>query len=187
MNKHIEKLKNLFQKAWEAMPLIRPPCIRFFKDHPDDEYIDKIEIVTVPRYKTSHLSGDEWRTSAVLKCYRKGHIMIERSYRDIDTATKALPWVLVTWREGGDPRFAQEENARLIDMISEDDFYCHQAGCPNPATRIYKLKKQYTRQGDELTSSSEPAFRSFCEHHRTRGDCGLEDADSNYEELVKLP
>ena len=49
--------------------------------HRDDDYYDEITIDTrtvhlrasiVPRFKTSGLSGDEWRTSAVLKLLRDG-------------------------------------------------------------------------------------------------------------------
>ena len=39
-------------------PLKNPP---HFERHPDDEWYDEVRIVTVPRYKTSGLSGDEWR------------------------------------------------------------------------------------------------------------------------------
>lgn len=39
---------------------------------PDAQACDEIRIYTVPRYKTSGLSGDEWRISAVTEFYRKG-------------------------------------------------------------------------------------------------------------------
>src|SRR5207237_1236850 len=33
----------------------------FYKRHEDDEWIDEIRVKVVPRYKTSGLSGKEWR------------------------------------------------------------------------------------------------------------------------------
>ena len=32
----------------------------------DDEGVDEITIKKVPRFKSSHMSGDEWRTSALV-------------------------------------------------------------------------------------------------------------------------
>jgi len=57
----------------DAMPLRR---------HRDDDYWDEVAIdagtvhlraFVVPRYKTSGLSGDEWRISAILEVKRDGH------------------------------------------------------------------------------------------------------------------
>ena len=41
------------------------------RSHHDDEWYDEVRITTVPRYKTSSLSGDEWRTSARIQILRK--------------------------------------------------------------------------------------------------------------------
>jgi hypothetical protein len=38
----------------------------------DAQAFDEIRIITVPRYKTSGLSGDEWRISATIQFYRNG-------------------------------------------------------------------------------------------------------------------
>gem|GEM_PF-6705725 len=38
---------------------------------PDAQAFDEIRIVTVPRYKTSGLSGDEWRISAMIQFFAK--------------------------------------------------------------------------------------------------------------------
>lgn len=38
---------------------------------PDAQAFDEVRIVTVPRYKQSGLSGDEWRISAAIRLYRK--------------------------------------------------------------------------------------------------------------------
>ena len=39
---------------------------------PDAQAFDEVRIVTVPRYKRSDLSGDEWRISAEIQFYRNG-------------------------------------------------------------------------------------------------------------------
>lgn len=39
---------------------------------PDAQAFDEIRIFTVPSYKTSGLSGDEWRISATVEFYRNG-------------------------------------------------------------------------------------------------------------------
>jgi len=44
-------------------------------DHPDDVFYDEAKIVTVERYKTSGLSGDEWRFSYKVELYRKGQLV----------------------------------------------------------------------------------------------------------------
>ncbi|KKL50531.1 hypothetical protein LCGC14_2304540, partial [marine sediment metagenome] len=38
----------------------------------DDEGVDQIVIDTVPRYKMSGLSGDEWRVSGRVRFFRNG-------------------------------------------------------------------------------------------------------------------
>ena len=42
---------------------------------PKDDTYDEIRMKIVPRYKTSGLSGDEWRTSVRIDFYFKGEII----------------------------------------------------------------------------------------------------------------
>gem|GEM_PF-4475523 len=66
---------------------------------------------------------------------------------------------------------------------------CDQEGCSNPPEIFYKLKNEgCSRCGnkkeagfEKLDGTREIVIRKFCKVHSTRGDCGLEDADSNYE------
>lgn len=71
--KNIEQTLKTAMGQKDKLPLRR---------HHDDDYWDEITIDTkvvhlrahvVPRYKTSGLSGDEWRTSAVLEVKRDGY------------------------------------------------------------------------------------------------------------------
>lgn len=72
-----------------------------FKRHRDDEWFDEIRLetetgpilrlVTVPRYKTSGLSGDEWRTSGQIQYMTDdGWAPFDRAVMNLEAATMAL-------------------------------------------------------------------------------------------------
>lgn len=75
---------------------------RRYKRHHDDEWFDEIrletgngpvlKIVTVPRYKTSGLSGDEWRTSASVQVARGDGYWedYDRGYQNLEATTKGF-------------------------------------------------------------------------------------------------
>ena len=143
--------------------------------HSDSEGVDKIMIDVIPRYKTSELSGDEWRISARIQFYKKGEMIYETSLRYIHDAAQFLPWIL---------------NAELPEkacgrLHSVPEGVCNQPGCSNRSTVTYRLKCTYSAQGEGPLPENETFeyCRSFCDAHKTRGDCGLEDADMNYEQI----
>lgn len=143
-----------------------------FKLHPDDEGVDAITISIVPRFKTSSISGDEWRVSARIAAYRKGELVGEKFVSKMKSAASALPYFWMTlydWCNG--PLYDGARGGR-----------CQQAGCGELATVTYRLKQEYSARGEgPLPPSYAPQFRRFCDKHAVRGDCGLEDADDNYE------
>jgi len=49
---------------------------------PDANSFDEIRIRTIPRYKTSGLSGDEWRISMVTEFLRKGKVVHETTAKN---------------------------------------------------------------------------------------------------------
>jgi len=155
----------------------------YYTRHRDDEIIDEITFKVVPRYKTSGLSGDEWRVSTVVELKRKGEVMYSRPYHTVRDAAAHLPWLLRTWIED----LSVEDDKVWTERIKKDDNVCHQPGCGEPASIHYKLKKEFSRKGFEhdLTDHYCEVRRAFCERHKTRGDCGLEDADANYIEVKK--
>jgi hypothetical protein len=65
---------------------------------------------------------------------------------------------------------------------------CDQEGCSEPATIWYRMKNLFCACGVSKEAkhsiSDSKLWVQFCERHSTRGDCGLEDADDNYE-LIK--
>jgi hypothetical protein len=140
---------------------------------PDAQAFDEVRIVTVPRYKTSGLSGDEWRISASIQFHRKGELIHESDYRNVEMACVFAASEYYRAQDDGKGYFAGQGNT------------CDQEGCKDPANVVYKLKKEFCRAGHETDPytafDSRPLVRKFCDRHSTRGDCGLEDADSNYE------
>lgn len=135
---------------------------------PDAQPFDEIRIVTVPRYKTSGLSGDEWRISAKVQFFRKGELQHENGYSNIVHACGFLYSELQMAIDDGKAYFAG------------DSVHCDQEGCDKPFTTTYLLKKHFCSEGGEHEVSEVSQFRHFCDEHKVRGDCGLEDADRNY-------
>jgi hypothetical protein len=138
---------------------------------PDAQGFDAVYIDTIPRYKQSGLSGDEWRISATIKVLRKGIVVAERSVRNVQAAAAFLPGWLLELNDDGKALYAGEANI------------CDQEGCAEPATVTLKLKARYCREGHRAEIEYGTQIRKFCAQHKRRGDCGLEDADSNYEEV----
>lgn len=201
--------------------------------HKEDRGWDEVRLVTesivlravyVPRYKTSGLSGDEWRVSVgwqwrggpdeewaffdgprygdlqaacsalyaglfsshqewhQLRClrvdwYRKGGKLYEQTHDGEALPLLAtaghLPWGLVVAGE--------HYHGRWPDRASE----CFQVSCQEEPVSTYALKHTYCYDGhqDEATMGKRRLARRFCKLHLRRGDCGLEDADRNYEVL----
>lgn len=137
---------------------------------PDAQGLDEVRILTVPRFKEGGLSGDEWRISANVQVFRKGQMVHEQTYRNVETAAKYLPALLGELGDDGKAYYAGEGDI------------CDQEGCCAPATVTYKLKAKYCRDGHK-TETMGIEVRKFCDRHKHRGDCGLEDADINYETL----
>jgi len=136
--------------------------------HDDDDYVDEVRIRTVERYKTSGLSGDEWRFSAVIQFFRKGQLLHERGLGDIKAALAYAPWALATAYEGDGWDYAKDENL------------CFQPGCTETAVSEYQLVDRFDHDGNKSQNKHSTYYRKFCQKHLTRGDCALEDADSNY-------
>jgi len=141
---------------------------------PDAQAFDEIRIVTVPRYKTSGMSGDEWRISARFEFWRKGTKIHEAFYRDIETALA----------------FGGSEYHRAIDdgkgFFAGEGEICDQEGCAEKATVTYRVLAEYCRDHPHehrRELNDETVIRKFCARHSRRGDAGFDDADSNYKLL----
>jgi len=138
--------------------------------HDDDEWFDGIRIDVVPRFKTSGLSGDEWRVSARLRLLRKGVVVYERCFGTVRAAVAFLPGELIAVPESG------------VDQTPFED-RCDQPGCGEVATITYRVKARYCQPLGERHpfGTDQDYHRRFCARHAIRGDAALEDADDNYE------
>jgi hypothetical protein len=136
---------------------------------PDAQAFDEIRITTVPRYKQSGLSGDEWRISAKIEFIRKGVVRHTDRANDVESAAKFLAWKLAMACDEGKAFFA-----------GEDDI-CDQEGCAEKSTVTYRLKQSHCDRCAQPGSYQPKSIRKFCDAHKTRGDCGIDDSDSNYE------
>jgi hypothetical protein len=145
-----------------------------------DEWHDEIRISTVPRFKTSGLSGDEWRTSAQIEIRRKGRLVYERTYHQIGDAARHLPWLLLTYAEPG-------EAAEIDPDMTRD--LCMQPGCPQWATVLYrKIRQGCGRCGHRRDVDDQfPRYRAFCRDHAVRGNSDLDDMDDIYELVAGQP
>ena len=142
--------------------------------HHDYQPIDEVSIRTIPRYKTSGFSGDEWRIIAIIEYKRKGRIVESRLTRNVETALRYADAWLMEFLEKGNYSAGRQF----------DD--CDQEGCTEKATHTMKLKNRFTRsEGIKHPYPPENLIVRFCDKHRQRGDCGREDNDRNYIE-VKL-
>lgn len=139
----------------------------------DDGWIDEVRIVTIPRFKTSGMSGDEWRQSARLQFVRKGQVLYERTAGNVEAALLGAGWWLATGFEGTS---AEYERKPTIDF----DSLCDQPGCAEPIEVVYRLKSLCVDNRGTMIPAERRA-RGFCRKHAHRGDSDLEDCDENYE------
>lgn len=134
---------------------------------PDAQAFDEVRLVTIPRYKQSGMSGDEWRISVNVQFYRKGRLIAEeRISNKMESACAFLAY-----------RYEMQDGAYFA---GESD-YCDQEGCCDKSVVTLLKKYDYCRQGHKTEDTIYNKVRKFCEKHRVRGDCGLDDADRNYE------
>lgn len=140
----------------------------------DWEHFDQVEFKVVPRYKTSGLSGDEWRQHVQVTFSFKGEAIHSCGFRDMKTAL-AFAY----------PDFARRNEAiheKVLEM--EEAGYCDQPSCKNKATSRLKIKSHFSARGEALDPSENACsdyYRQFCSVHVRRGDASREDCESNYE------
>lgn len=137
---------------------------------PDAQPFDEVSIITVPRYKTSSASGNEWRISAKVQLKRKGVVVHEEDFGKLEPAVMQVASV---WYAGIDSLMGYMEFPKDV---------CDQQGCSEPSVLTYRLKQIHNRRTQEVgpVPEGEMHVRKFCGRHWQRGDCGLEDADDNY-------
>lgn len=136
---------------------------------PDSQAFDKIVIETVPRWKDSYMSGSEWRISAQVTFFRKGKAVHSFGAGNVQYAAYLVGARHIEACDDAKGFFAGEDNI------------CDQEGCSEVATWTHKKKFNYERTTGQKAAYQRPEFRLFCDKHAVRGDCGIDDADSNYD------
>lgn len=173
MNEKTEVVSTINRVLNEGLESVMSPIRRALK--PDAQAFDEIRIVTVPRYKQSYLSGNEWRISASIRFYRKGRLIHETFCSSIETATTLLGGHYLEAIDHGHGYFGGEEN------------FCDQEGCSEQATVTYRMKKEYSRDNptewNREYGKDEIMIRKFCDKHKVRGDSSFNDCDENYEKI----
>lgn len=136
----------------------------------DAQAFDEIRITTVPRFKESYLSGDEWRISARIEFYRKGNLIHEEGAMNVQRACNYLGYL-------HDKAVGEGKGIFMGEGVT-----CDQEGCSETDTDVYVLKEGWVENGTvkrRLMTGGE--YRRFCKRHRYRGDSHREDNDGNYE------
>ena len=146
------------------------------KRHRADTWVDRIEITTEPRWKTSGLSGDEWRFSYTVTLWRKGWKVAEEGFGSLAYATA---WANLQSAGGFCPA-SQPWPADAPARPYGDGYLCDNPGCPTVATWRGVLKAIYGRNGEGPLEQYGTYFRVFCDLHKDRGDCAMEDCTDNY-------
>lgn len=141
----------------------------------DAQGIDEVRIKTAIRWKESELSGDEFRISGRMEFYRNGRLVHSASARNVETACAHVAYHHAVALDEGKGYFAGEED------------FCDQEGCSEKGTTALQLKRGYNRDGSERKLSEDGEYRLFCDKHKHRGDCSLEDSDDNYIILEAIP
>lgn len=138
---------------------------------PKFESFDEVRLRVVPRFKTSGLSGDEWRTSVLVEFSFKGEVVHSFGARDMASAILLLGQ---KWIEAQEPI-----PNRVIEVERER---CDQPGCPDFATVQMEVVRLAADDGSWLDAKERHGtpYRQFCDRHANRGDCSREDRDENY-------
>ena len=148
---------------------------------PDFEIIDEVLIGVKPRYKTSGLSGDEWRQSVSIVAKFKGVTVFEKTVRDIEVALGMLYAFKIEACDEGIPDA----------VLKREKECCDQPSCSNRARNFYLLKKRHSQgnrfEKDALAVDDQGHYRQFCNRHARRGDCCLNDTDANYIPVIGGP
>lgn len=143
-----------------------------FTPHPDAERFDAVTLETIERWKESELSGDEWRFSYRATFWSHGE------KRAAISAASIADLLVRAASEYGRVKCTDEPPGGYYGDLAN---ICCQPGCATPWTVLLHPVKAYTDRGEALmTPYGENDVRGFCERHRHRGDCGLDDNDDNY-------
>lgn len=110
----------------------------------------------------------------------KGHPVKSMSYDG-----KPLP-LLVAAGHAAWARHATADDGTADHLHRLTEELCAQPGCRSPIEVVYRMKKRFCQfcGNEKYADLNLNDHRGFCSKHSTRGDCGLEDSDMNYELVI---
>lgn len=172
---NIDKLKADLKASIESGEHWNAPM--WHKRLHDWEAFDRITLEVVPRYKTSGMSGDEWRTGVAIKFWFKGKVVADDFRTSLDAAIRYLPMV-----------YDEKTCPISSEHMKLDEEHCDQPGCSELWIARFVMKRQTAKDGSFLADDDlvKPFYRKFCKAHLRRGDCSREDADGNYVPLDNI-
>jgi len=140
-----------------------------YKRLQDDEFCDEIRLKVIPRFKTSGLSGNEWRTGVRIELLRKGRVYAADGFSKIHFAMLMFGSF-----------FLKAHEPVPEEQLKYDESLCDQPGCKDGAVNHYKLKQEFADDVAKPIPEDMEIRRKFCARHSVRGDQSYEDSDANY-------
>lgn len=140
----------------------------------DWEKFDEVSIrkVSFVRESGAIKAAWNWRSEVLLELKNKGMVMEIHRFPDMTTAVAATSYL---------HSFSTTKQPDRVASL------CDQVGCQEMAVVTLRLKQQYKKccQGEMQTPEYWIPVRRFCKKHKDRGNKGVEDVESNYEELAE--
>lgn len=138
--------------------------------------IDRIEIKAENRWKTSGLSGDEWRYGVRVDLYRKGKVVFSR-YQNNSWFAELKPNFVAIAEE-----FKMMKTIDLSDQAEFDRLepLCDHFSCSEPGEMYRMLKRGKDSEGNYLPPDGRVHVKRFCSAHADRGNCGIIDSKRNF-------
>jgi hypothetical protein len=139
-----------------------------------DEGFDEVRIRTIPRFKSSGLTGSMWRTSVEVQLLRKGRVLQTAHFANLRTAAAYLSHLIGSTIEHPD-----------FDWPKDDHEFCQQPGCSEKKEVEFALSSSFCEYCSECTvrnlkDEGMDYRRGFCKKHAYRGDQHADDSDRNY-------
>lgn len=169
------------------------------------------------RYKTSELSGDEWRFGYMWQVLGSDWEDLDGQYTSQSSAIEAFYPAFRTshpnWHDNicnstqflwkGQPLIEMTDDGKAMPLLHaigclsyaltqagmqapmsarDNSNACGQPGCVEAPVSLFRKRQDfYPNIGMLREYYDGDLFIRFCKKHLRRGDCGLDDADRNYE------
>jgi hypothetical protein len=159
----------------------------------DDEWVDNVQIKIYPRFKTSDLSGSQWRYIVGVHAFRKGVLIGFQSHSSFSDATESIAAFVKSCYGSTFCAFPDVHGMSRRDpsMVADRDAgkkriqkLCMHLGCDQPATNLHRMVTDGCRNcgsTKEVSRHFHPYLRRFCDAHNNRGCQGLSDCNSGLE------